>query len=322
MDSNNNQLSYSEKSLAIFIISTILFFILMVLDLSYEIYIVLGIVYGIISVNFVIALLVAVYKDKRDKNEFIKNEREKGIYVDEMRKSLLKIIRQKYEETIKEFDCPYNAKGNIDYKLWVANDKLYIIEALEKCYKDFQLKVDNYLYPTGKINFMKEFDINNYKPNYHVIPIDNIKYFVKEGDIQYETHLSGGGGGGSSIKGAIIGSVIAGEIGSVIGSRQKVNEIKSETITHDTRKTILKYYDNNSLQCLEYPIEFFKIFEELIPDKEYNIVVSKEALKNLKWDDSPENINNKLRQLNKLKDEGLITEEEYFNKKQDLLSKI
>ncbi|MDF2820213.1 MAG: hypothetical protein K0R15_654 [Clostridiales bacterium] len=226
-----------------------------------------------------------------------------------------------YETLLSGLKFSINGKEKFRIKLWTANDKLYIVDTFDKCFSDFEMDVNAYS-GQSRLDFINE-RIRNNNIKYHSIPLHDIKYFVKEGDINYETRISGGGGGGSSMKGAVIGGVIAGGTGSVIGSRQIISEIKSETETHDTRVTILKYFEKGSLQSLKYPIEFFDIFEELIPNKEYNIVVAREStISSSVNSNSSNNINYKLSQLIDLKYEGFITEEEYTTKKQQILSQI
>lgn len=150
----------------------------------------------------------------------------------------------------------------------------------------------------------------------------DIKYYKKEGDIQYQTIVSGGGGGGSNIAGAVVGGVLAGEAGAVIGSRNRVEEIKSETVTHDTRQTVFKYFDNGDLKTRIYPLDMFDIFEALIPDKEYNIVIQKEAKISSNSSANDFDIEASLSKLKELYNKGLITEDEFNNKKLDLLNKL
>ena len=73
------------------------------------------------------------------------------------------------------------------------------------------------------------------------ISLDKIEYYGVEGKVFRENKISGGGGGGSSVVGAIVGGAIAGETGAIIGSRRKVNEIKSELLTHDNRAMVLNF---------------------------------------------------------------------------------
>ncbi len=106
------------------------------------------------------------------------------------------------------------------------------------------------------------------------IPIDRIQYYTKEGDVQYTSHVSGGGGGGSSLSGAIVGGLIAGDAGAIIGSRKKTAPIKTEIQTHDTRQTVLRYYDDlGKLEVMTF--RGFSVYDFLlsaIPDKDLTTI--------------------------------------------------
>lgn len=157
---------------------------------------------------------------------------------------------------------------------------------------------------------------------YDEIPVNNIKYFTKEGDIQNNTVVSGGGGGGLSISGAIVGGLIAGEAGAIIGGRKKIEEIKSEIVKNDNRKTILKYYENNHIISKEYDYQAFNVFEKLIPNKEYNIVIQDEIQKNTNFKSENTNIEDSLKKLKNLRENDLINESEYQQKKKELLDTL
>lgn len=77
-------------------------------------------------------------------------------------------------------------------------------------------------------------------------PLKNIRYYRLLGQKYITAEINGGGG--SSIKGAIIGGLIAGGTGAVIGSRKAVDEINGKSIVHDEQKVLL--YDNNSNQVV------------------------------------------------------------------------
>ena len=158
----------------------------------------------------------------------------------------------------------------------------------------------------------------------YTIPVSQIEYFSKQGEIFRENKISGGGGGGSSIGGAVAGGLIAGETGAIIGSRKKVNEIKSELITHDSRETFLNYFVGNERHSLFFDHVAFQIFNDLIPEKEFSIVnaiKSSEIIKNQISTNSQKNVTDQLRELAKLRDEGIITENEFSEKKKQLLDK-
>ena len=76
------------------------------------------------------------------------------------------------------------------------------------------------------------------------IKVSNIKYYRIVGDKYVTTEVTGGGGGGSSIKGAIIGGIIAGEAGAIIGSRKSIEPVKSNSTVHD-KQSVLMYNMNH-----------------------------------------------------------------------------
>ena len=89
--------------------------------------------------------------------------------------------------------------------------------------------------------------------------LDDIFYFDEKGSVSYSTNVAGGG---SSVGGAVVGGILAGGTGAVIGSRKGIS---SETIEHDTRKTVLATKNGT----YEYPYAYYDIFCKLIPEKEY-----------------------------------------------------
>jgi hypothetical protein len=158
------------------------------------------------------------------------------------------------------------------------------------------------------------------------IPIRDIEYFSMRGEISRETKISGGGGGGSSLGGAVTGALIAGEVGAVIGSRKKIDEIKSEVVIHDSRETFLNFFDENKNRCsLFFDKNGYLILNDLMPEKEYNIVSAIKStgiIRNQITNNEKLDITSQLRELSKLKVEGIITEQEFSEKKKMLLDKI
>lgn len=101
---------------------------------------------------------------------------------------------------------------------------------------------------------LPKFDLVDYKLNkkiYRIITIEkkSVVDITQEGNVHYTTEVRGGGGGGSSIKGAIVGGVIAGEAGAIIGSRKATDPITSSTKQIDDRTTNMKILDLNNNFC-------------------------------------------------------------------------
>lgn len=150
-------------------------------------------------------------------------------------------------------------------------------------------------------------------------PLKNIKYYRLLGQKYVTTEISGGGGGGSSIKGAVIGGLIAGDAGAVIGSRKAVNEVKGTSTVHDEQKLLL--YDKSLKQVLQFNSEAYAIFTKLIPEKEYEVVIWSEEATRTEKNSSVEDID-ALEKLAGLYEKGILTKEEFECKKADILSRI
>lgn len=200
---------------------------------------------------------------------------------------------------------------------WIKDNVFYSIIQYDTYISDIKEKLDK-----QKYNVVYNSKIPQINFTYDEIPIKNIKYFTKEGDIQHSTVVSGGGGGGSSISGAVIGGVLAGGAGAIIGSRKKIDEIQSKIVENDIRKTILKFYRDGNIVSREYDYQVFNVFEELIPDKEYNIVIQSEVQKNIKSTNNDIDIENSLKKLKHLRENDLIDEFDYQQKKKEVLDML
>lgn len=150
------------------------------------------------------------------------------------------------------------------------------------------------------------------------INLSRILYFSREGEVYTETKVSGGGGGGSDIGDAIIGGIIAGAPGAVIASRGKQQPIKSETIKHDTRKTVLVYKGGK----LEFAPGDYNVLMRLIPEKEISVVKQQKAMEAAAAKKESTNIEARLEKLESLKAKGLINDVEYQEKRQKILDEL
>lgn len=239
----------------------------------------------------------------------VRQDRERGM----ARQLAEKKIDSLFEERCKQMNIPYSELHFRELtrekycRYSFGNKTLYQIESRFV----YQRRYDSLL--------MTPADVEKLVPlafDYVAIPIDMIQYYAKEGDVQYTTQISGGGGGGSSVSGAIVGGLVAGSAGAVIGSRQQVNPIKTTTQKHDSRKTILKYHDGDTLAVMMFDgFDAYNFFQKNMPEKDLLSVQLQSAQEKPQNDD----IREKLKLAKSLFEEGLIDEAEYKEKRQELL---
>ncbi len=239
-------------------------------------------------------------------------DEEKRLRKQNLEKENSRRVEDKYKEIKKNMDIPSDSK-KVKYKngyaditraenfMWIDNETL--------CF-----------FPADCI--ASEID----KAKVYKISLDRIEYYATRGEIVHENKITGGGGGGSSVKGAVVGGVIAGGAGAVIGSRKKTDPIKSELITHDNRETFLNFFDDNKVKhSMFFEFKDYDIFKQLIPEKDYNIVSTIQTnsiISKVINESKSANVTDQIRELAKLKDEGILTEEEFAEKKKALLDKI
>lgn len=156
------------------------------------------------------------------------------------------------------------------------------------------------------------------------IPIKNIEYFSFRGEVGSETKTTGGGisGGGSSVKGAVVGGILAGGAGAIIGSRKPIKSepVKSETKIKDNRETFLNFFIDGKKHSMLFNYKGYLLLQTIIPEKDYN--KNQNSIANYSNSKSDDDIIKKIKQLSELKDEGILTEEEFQEKKKELLEKM
>jgi len=97
--------------------------------------------------------------------------------------------------------------------------------------------------------------------------IKNIVYYKSVGQISKETRTVGGG---SSLSGAIIGGIVAGDLGAMIGSRK---ESSIETFTNDEREIeFVVISDKGTIEKIYFDYKVKDAFDQLIPEKDYDFV--------------------------------------------------
>lgn len=251
----------------------------------------------------------------------IKKTEKSQYVVDDARKQERQLEEQEYEEILsvyddkkKQINIPEDAK--LLYLKDTKMDTLTYDNMYYYCWKS-EVNLKFFPYWDRTFYFYKPFRIIEFIKVVE-IEYDNINYFKEVGEVYRENKITGGGGGGSSIKGAVVGGVLAGDTGAIIGSRKKNNEIKSELISHDTREVQLVLKDR---RILLFDKDTVDDFIELIPKKEYSYS------KNKKYEELHNNstqisVENRIVSLNSLKEKGLISDEEYEDKKAEILSSL
>ena len=108
------------------------------------------------------------------------------------------------------------------------------------------------------------------------IGIEEIRFYRQEGSLHYEQSISGSGGAKNSYGGAIVGGLLFGTAGAVIGSRKNETpvSISSTTVKHDTRIVALSVKRGIRSYNISFPVETEGTFDWLIPEKQYEYVIS------------------------------------------------
>ena len=156
------------------------------------------------------------------------------------------------------------------------------------------------------------------------LPLDIVEYYRAEGEITYENKISGGGGGGSNYGRALVGGMLFGAAGAIVASRNEVDEIRSERIAHDNRVTVMSLFVENRRHRIVFEKDAIDAFHRIMPEKDYDTLPlhgQNSAPAGSSPKDAP-SIPEQIQQLAQLKDMGALTEAEFAEAKQALLSKL
>lgn len=104
-----------------------------------------------------------------------------------------KEILQQYKEFLSEYHASNDRIQDIGkLYIWKYDKYLYITDSNSQ---HVDRLIGKYINSSYDISSICD-DEGNYDINCFRLPIKNIKYYAKEGDVQYTTQVSGGGGGG------------------------------------------------------------------------------------------------------------------------------
>lgn len=279
------------------------FFMLLLAGTGNELLLIISVIIPIISgITFTYGGIRALIEKRNDDNKIIENmnafQREYDAYIKEVG-----VVQSDTRATLIE-ENEYGFHSSIAQYIWIESNSLKIFP-MAKYYKE------------SEISTTCKPDISKLKLK--TIPIESILYFEEIGELRKYTTLSGGG---TSLKGALLGYVIADDVGAIIGSREP---IKTEVVSEDDRRIELIYTNSeNEIENLEFTHDAYEVFRELIPLKELRKIVGLNMVHNA--DDvmnnevsSTKNTKEKLRQLNEMKEEGLISDKEFSEKRKQIL---
>lgn len=205
---------------------------------------------GIIIVLIVITFGVGFGTYKMATNNMKENQRKQEEFKEEI-KSSWEILNKEYSPKSKK----YMEKNYFETK----TGDLYFYE-------------DNKLFCLTKL-FNLDFYTNALtdrlpKQLEEIIDFKDVKYYNITGSEREEQIISGGGGGGSSIKGAVVGGLVAGEVGAIIGSRKKAEGITTSYKKIDDRKLKITFKNGTIKNIRNF--ELYEYLLENVPEKDYD----------------------------------------------------
>lgn len=196
---------------------------------------------------------------------------------------LTKKLSQRQEITLEEMMEPIN-KMNNEYeeklKRWCIENKVTFKENITKTSEIWVNQIPGYIWFDSKDIIFCPDAINcgipiNIENRIILIKYDKIKYFTKDGTVNYTNKIINNGKN-VSISGAVIGEYIAGEAGAIIGSRKDMIKIENVTVKHDDIYTYIYFERDNEIKLAEVKgSEFYQRILHLIPEKEYYYILNK-----------------------------------------------
>lgn len=220
-------------------------------------------------------------------------------------------LRPQYEAAYRDMGVPENcktvsSKGYPDLYCWVAEGTLKFLTE----WRHVEWIIDHNVMQDTDVESLTLFDFYCHTDQ---IPLDRIHHFQREGESYVETRVKGGGRATARIY-----------PDSAAPSVIDLPEIETETIRHDERTTIIYYYEGDERQmsthCFTY--DAYNVFIALIPEKEYSRVVAEEIAAASGGSEEKGSLPERLEQLKALREADLITQEEYEEKKDELLKEL
>lgn len=250
----------------------------------------------------VFAIFTLIQQAKKEEEKKKEEEEQEKIKKEEKEKFIIQVLQdnnipEDHKVIFYKRGHPFFKKKDFDMIMWKDEENLYFVD----------------------ISFEDDM-IDRIE-----IPLKDIEYYATRGEVHRDTIVSGGevSGGGSSVGGAIVGGLVAGGAGAVIGSRKKTEgkPITTKIVTNDERETFLNFFIDGKKRSMFFDYSGYNILLDILPERDFNSL-NKNILVNKSNNDNKDNVINQIKQLAELRDEGILTEDEFQEKKKDLLSKI
>lgn len=232
------------------------------------------------------------------------------------RQYVLKVLQLEREAQVEN-----NLKRiNVDKK--IMESKICYLKNGDR-FHDYKYMFENNCLTLVDSNVISETEADKPLPNGTVlrIPKDKIKFYTRNGNVTYSTYAVQTGKD-FSLSGAVTGALIGGGIGAVIGSQKDANKTETRTTVHDQRVFYLYYEENNEVKCISSTDSsagnFYDFLHNVMLDKDYEYIQAQVVTQQR----NESNASERLKQLNELHDSGLITDEEYNQKRNELISAL
>ncbi len=225
-------------------------------------------------------------------------------------------------------------RSGYELMMWISGDKVCFTYNVKKELKN----IYNLYKENDGVYRCKDLEVFDQGLPVFILKQKDLLYYAIEGDFYTKSDVTGGGGGTDYI-GAIAGGLLFGPAGAIVASRKETN-IETVTTEVDKRETILCYRDNEIINMAYFDKEAYKVFKQLLPDKDVNVINNLSKIVQGEMSDASnkpaeaktndqniesnleEDVFNKLEKLADLKEKGIITEEEFSEKKKKLLELI
>ena len=256
------------------------------LDIAYNVYFVIGI---IACIGVVISIIGRKWQEYDDHTDYIVN---RNLFLQEYDEFVKKlgVIERDIEVTLIKRDEEIDFEEDMPQYLWVTEKMLHMFPTAE--------------YYLSKISSISRPDISELKIT--TISLDSILYYEETGQLYRHAIVSGGESRFDALTEATVSE-----------------PIKTNIVSEDYRVVELTYKNQDGeIVSLQFEHDAYEIFKRIMPMKDMRKIKSLKTVEAKTPKKRSSSAKKQLKQLNELKEEGLITEEEYTKRREKILDSI